>query len=104
MSVYTPGPWEICGATHIWSPSEKANIASCSALRSIDHVGYAPPTYKNIQEAAANAAYIVCACNSHAELLTALTALERVCAEELSHLRIFPELDAARAAMRMATS
>ncbi|MCK9361902.1 hypothetical protein M0Q28_06830 [Patescibacteria group bacterium] len=68
MSKFTPGPWEIVGATHVWSPSEKANIASCSALRTISYVGYAPPDIGDIDETAANAR-LIAAAPEMAELL-----------------------------------
>src|SRR5258708_3654461 len=61
---HTKEPWEIAGATHIWSRSEKANIASCSALRTIRHVGYAPPEIGDIDETAANARRIVACVNA----------------------------------------
>lgn len=64
QATHTSGPLEICGATHLWSPTSKANIASCSALRTIAHVGYAPPEIGDIDEVAANARRIAACWNA----------------------------------------
>ena len=68
----TRGEWEIVGATHIWSPSAKANVASCSALRDRPDVGYSPPAFdQNLAEVARNSALIVALRNALPEILAA---------------------------------
>ncbi len=72
----TPGPWDVCGATHVWSPTGKANVASCSELRGISHVGYDSPSAAsgNLHEIAANARLIAALRNAWPEIRRALSA------------------------------
>lgn len=72
LGKMTPGPYEIAGATVIWSPTAKANIAAASALRATRHVAYSPPDLGELAEPAANAQGIVTILNNLPALLAAL--------------------------------
>lgn len=61
---HTPGPWEVSGATHIWSPTAHANVASVSEPRGEgSDVGYQPlkRNSPDFEEACANARLIAAA-------------------------------------------
>jgi hypothetical protein len=70
VAAHATEPWEICGATHIWSPIGKANVASCSEPRGQSYVGYESPRYATggLHEAATNAKRIVACVNALAGL------------------------------------
>ena len=79
---HTPTPWSQMG-THIYSSGKSGgNICSMSEPRATTTVEYAPPEYgsKDADEMWANAALIVRAVNTHADLVRAL----ELCVEELS--------------------
>lgn len=42
-AAHTPGPWEVCGTSVIWSPLAKAVVASVSALRETRVVQFTAP-------------------------------------------------------------
>ena len=64
MSTHTPGPWTVNKYSQIITPTREVLLVSGVALPSGNH--------PKIEEADANAAYIVRACNAHEELVTAL--------------------------------
>jgi len=94
---HTPGPWSrVPGATngldipcaHVGTvQSDHWHVALVFADGNI-----------GVETAEANARLIAAA----PELLAALCALFTVCDEELAHIRVFPERDAARAAIAKA--
>lgn len=70
----TEGPWDICGATHVWSPAGKANVASASEPQGRRDVGYEPPDYASggLHQAAHNATFIAAARSDVPALVKAL--------------------------------
>lgn len=76
---HTAEPWELHGATHIWSPIAKSNVASASEPRGHAHVGYEPPKFDGggLYEAAANAARIVACVNALAGIPAPESAIEQ---------------------------
>ena len=70
---HTPGPWEVHGATIVWSPIAKATIAAASELRAESYVAFQMPSISSadFDEACANARLIAAA----PELLMALQML-----------------------------
>lgn len=72
---HTPGPWEVTGATLIWSPIAAATIGAASELRATNVVAYSAPRVgsPNLREVAANAR-LMAAAPEMLELLTAYAA------------------------------
>jgi hypothetical protein len=72
---HTPGPWEIDGATIIWSPNGKATVASVGEPRASKFVEYRRLSISSpdFNEACANVRLIAAA----PELLEALKAYQR---------------------------
>lgn len=63
--THTLGPWKVAARRSIIYDSDGADIASVAARQ-----------YDGVQQA--NAEFIVCACNSHADLLAALQHVNRI--------------------------
>lgn len=62
MPDHTPGPWEVVGATVVWSPSAKKVVAGASACEPASGaVEYERPSLRAIEEPAANARLIAAA-------------------------------------------
>ena len=66
MSTHTPGPWTVDKYSRIITPTREVLLVSGVALPSGNH--------PKIEEADANAAFIVRACNTHEDLVKACKA------------------------------
>lgn len=102
-AAHTVGPWEVSGATHIWSPTAHANVATVSEPRG-EHsdVGYHPleRNSPDFEEACANAQLISAA----PELFAALKWLVAVAGKtSLAGSNYSPALQQARRAIAKAT-
>lgn len=82
----TPGRWEVCGATHVWSPEAKSNVATVSEPRGRNEVKYEEVKYEEIKfgspnahEAYSNATFIAsCAGAAEAGWLATIVAIELI--------------------------
>ena len=96
MSEPTKTPWEICGASIIWSPSGKATVAAVSEPRGANTVQYVPLELgsPDFEEACANAAHIVRCVNSFEGLVTALKHAMDLIKDQPDASNIIRELNA----------
>lgn len=90
----TPGPWEVYGATLVWSPTAEATIASASELRATGYLEYREPKRHSgnraeFSEICANARLMAAAPELLAELkhIVALIDVSRPRFMTLDHAR-----------------